>query len=501
MELLLGLDVGTSSVKCLAFNAQGQVVASATQSLRLFTPRPGWVEQDPEQIWKATVHVCRAVTSTLPREHRIMALSLSSQGGTTIPVDADGSPTHLAFSWMDERAGAEALDARITLGKDWVYRTTGWVLSEGLPLNHIAWFRKNNASDFAKTKRFCFVNDFVTSRLCGEYVMDPSNASITQLYNLVNGEWDSRLLDHAGIQQSMLSSVWASGQIAGILTSQASEQTGLAQGLPIVNGAHDQYCAAIGAGITHPGPALLSCGTAWVMVTVPLGLVDALQAGMSVSRHVVDGLWGGIRSLGGVGSSVEWLLEQFWPELPDRATQYHALSQAAATSPPGSKGLIFTPLSGGHMETSELANRGLTGLSLSHTRGDIAHALMEGTALELRWLLEEMGNRVKIDYLKMIGGAARNHIWPQIVADITQLPVEVMNVPEAASLGAAILAGISIGWFTDADSAYRSIARPGKMIHPNPQVEKIYDQQYQQYCHIWRLVPHHTTMIDGGDLN
>jgi len=188
MELLLGLDVGTSSVKCLAMNAKGEVLASAARPLRLHTPRPGWVEQDPQEIWDGVAYTCRAVTSSLSRLHTIAALSISSQGGTTIPLDADGAPTHMAFSWMDERAGEEAQQAQANLGEGWIYRTTGWPLSEGLPLNHIAWFRKNKPAEFARTKRFCFVNDFVLSRLSGDYAMDPSSAGITQLYNLADGK-------------------------------------------------------------------------------------------------------------------------------------------------------------------------------------------------------------------------------------------------------------------------------------------------------------------------
>lgn len=484
MELLVGLDVGTSSVKCLVFNAQGEVVTSAAEPLRLYTPRPKWVEQDPEQIWKSVVNACRAATSTLPNEHKIMAISVSSQGGTTIPLDANGFPTHMAFSWMDERAGLEALDAKTTLGRDWVYLTTGWVLSNGLPLNHIAWFRKNNPSNFAKTKRFCFVNDFVISRLCGEYAMDPSNASITQLYNLINGKWESRLLDHAGIQQTQLSPIRASGQIVGRLTAHASEQTGLAAGLPVVNGSHDQYCAALGTGTTQPGKSLLSCGTAWVILAVPQNLEKALQSKMSISRHAIQGLYGGIHSMGAVGASIEWLLDLFWPELDDRNSQYQAFNQAAIGAPPGSGGLIFHPLSSGHLGAEETIEPSLNGLSLHNTRGDIARALMEGVALELRLVLEEMGDAVQVDRLKMIGGAARSPIWPQIVADITCRPLELVKISESASLGAAILAGIGAGLFSDSWTALESLNLQSQLVLPDPNLDDFYSHLIERYRHL-----------------
>lgn len=480
MEVLLGLDAGTSSVKCLAVDARGEVLASAAQPLHLYTPRPGWVEQDPQEIWDGVARACRAVTSSLTFPHRIVALSVSSQGGTTIPVDAKGDPTHSAFSWMDERADEEAREAQKTLGEAWVARATGWPLSKGLPLNHIVWFRKHNPKAFAQTKHFCFVNDFILSRLCVEYVIDPSNAGITQLYNLADGAWDRHLLEYVGIQPSQLSPIKESGQVVGMLTKEAGEQIGLAAGLRIVNGAHDQYCAALGTGTAQPGTALLSCGTAWVVLAVFHSQEEALQSGMSVSRHAIPGLYGGILSMGGVGASVEWLLELFWPDLDDRISRYQALNRAAAAALPGSGGLIFRPPSGSHLTTGETNHGSLIGLTLPHTRGDIARALLEGVAMELRWLLEEAGEGGQIDRLKMIGGAARSPIWPQIIADITRRPLEVLQLSEAASLGAGILAGRGVGLSSN-EQATESLNLQSRQVSPDPNLDDFYARQYESY--------------------
>lgn len=496
MELLLGLDVGTSSVKCLAVNVEGEVAASAAQPLRLSTPRPGWVEQDPQEIWEGAAHACRAVTSSLTRPYRIAALSVSSQGGTTIPLDAAGVPTHLAFSWMDERAGEESREVQKALGEDWIARTSGWPLSEGLPLNHIAWFRKRNPEAFARTERFCFVNDFILSRLCGEYAMDPSDAGITQLYNLVDGRWDRRLLDYAGIQPSQLSPIYESGRVVGALTREAGEQTGLAAGLQVVNGAHDQYCAALGTGTVQPGKALLSGGTAWVILAVFQNLEEALQSGMSISRHAIPGLFGGILSMGGVGASVEWLLELLWPDLDDRISRYQALDRTVVGVPPGSGGLIFRSLSGSHSKNGETIPGILAGLALRHTRGDIARALLEGVAMELRWLLDGMGEAGQIDRLKMIGGAVHSPTWPQIIADITRRPLEALQISEAASLGAAILAGRGVGLFSN-DQAAESLNLQSRQVSPDSNLEDFYTRQYESYRRLWNSTTHHPQAAEG----
>jgi len=307
------------------------------------------------------------------------------------------------------------------------------------------------------------------------------------------------LLDRAGIQPSLLSPILESGQIVGALTSDASKQTGLAAGLPVVNGAHDQYCAALGTGTTQPGKALLSGGTAWVIFAVPRSREEALQSGMSVSRHAIQGLYGGIRSMGGVGASVEWLLGLFWPDLDDRISRYQAFNQAAIGALPGSGGIIFHPLSGGHLETGEPVNGSLIGLALRHTRSDIARALMEGVTLELRWLLDEVGEAIQIDRLKMIGGAAHSPIWPQIVADITRRPVELVKISESASLGAVILAGRGIGLFNDHRVA-ESLNLQSQQISPNQNLDDLYSRIYDRYRHLWNSMPHHQQATDDRRL-
>jgi xylulokinase len=262
-DLLLGLDVGTTGTKVALFDVQGKMVALASRGYGLITPQAGWVEQDPEELWQAVVETLRAVSQRCGPHDRIVALSQSSQGGTTIPVDAEGHPTHHAISWMDGRAEEEAYRVKNQWGEEFIRTVTGWPLQSGLPLQHIAWFKQNCPAEFAATRQFLFVNDFISLRLTGRLCMNPSDASITQLMNIATADWDERLIGAAGIQRGQLSPIQASGYVMGHLVEAASQATGLPQDTLVVNGAHDQYCAAVGTGVTRPGRMLLSCGTAW----------------------------------------------------------------------------------------------------------------------------------------------------------------------------------------------------------------------------------------------
>jgi sugar (pentulose or hexulose) kinase len=495
MDLTLGIDVGTTTVKALAMDCLGQVIAFASAGLHLLTPQPAWVEQNPEELWLAVINVCRKVTDTLPDGAHILALSLSSQGGTTILLDACNQPVYPALSWMDERAVDEAQAVRATRGEEWIYRTTGWPLYAGLPLQLVAWLRHNNPKAFELTRRVTFVNDFILHRLCGEFCMDPSNAGITQLYNLAAGVWDAELLDLAGISGCQLSPICPSGKVVGKVSGEASRLTGLSSQTLVVNGAHDQYCASVGTGVTRPGTVLLSCGTAWVILVIPESLAAAFSSNLAVSPHAIEGQWGGIRSLSGVGASLDWLVDIFWEDSPSRANRldlYAAFDAAASQSPAGARGLLFNPLSGGHRETGDPANRGVLGLTLNHSRGDLARALMEGIACELRWSLDEIHPAIAVDSLRMIGGAARSAIWSQAIADLTGIPVELPMNHEAAALGAAILAGVGLGWYPDPAAVFDNLPGRPDRVMPDPRNWDVYDSLYHRYQQLWELVPHKT---------
>lgn len=496
-DLLLGLDIGTTATKALLFDLEGRPVATATMAYGLTTPRPGWVEQDPEALWQAVIAAVREVVGRQPRATRILALSLASQGGTTIPLDAAKAPTCNAISWMDERGTAQAARIRETMNPDEIYTTTGWPHGNTLPLKHIAWLRDERPDVFARTVSIRFVNDFVVERLTGVAVMNPSDASITQLFNIATVDWDERLLELAGITRHQVAPVWPSGRAVGSLTAEASRITGLPPGTMVINGAHDQYCAAVGTGVTRPGTVLLSCGTAWVILAVPEDLEGGLASGMAISCHAVSGRWGAIRSLGGVGASLEWFLNQIWcpSDTAARAEAYTALNDAAAQAPAGARGLLFYPLAGGHGLTDN-GRGGMMNLALDHTRGDMARAVMEGISFELRWALDEITARgVPVECLTMVGGAAESPLWPRIVADSTGLPVNLPSITQAAARGAAILAGVGAGVFPDAESGFGALK--GQETRLVPGTNQTYDALFARYRALHDAVTRVSTQNQG----
>ena len=479
MDLLLGFDVGTTATKALLMNIEGEVIASASYSYGLITPREDWVEQDPEELWRGVVAVCREVMKHVKPQDRVLALSISAQGGTTIPVDAHFQPVGNAISWMDHRAHEQSQQIRENMGEDRLYQVTGWQLGDGLPLLHIYWMRQTDPETFASIRCFLFVNDFIIHKLTGELCMDPSDAGITQLYNIAEGRWDENMLGTAGIRQDQLSPVQNSGVVVGQITEEASRETGLSRSVLVVNGAHDQYCAALGTGVLKPGEVMLSCGTAWVI----LGTLEQLRLDpekrLSISPHVIPERWGALKSLGGVGACMEWFLRNLWTGAAKGAELYDELNRGVDRVPAGSSGLIFFPSSGGYGRGARGAFMGLT---LSHSREAMARAVMEGIVFELRWTMENVREAgLESRELRMVGGAAASPVWPKIVADITHLPVMIPSTTEAASCGAAILAGLGSGVFDSPEAGYRSMMGRERLLEPDENDSRRYDELYQIY--------------------
>jgi xylulokinase len=494
MDLLIGLDVGTTATKALLFDLSGRILASAAQPYDLLTPKPGWVEQDPEALWKAVCATLHALSRYINPGDRVLALAQSSQGGTTIPTNLAGQPTANAISWMDGRTYNEMKAFQEGFGAEGLYQLTGWPLIAGLPLMHIAWMRANNPASFANTRRFLFVNDFIGLRLTGEYCMNPSDASITQLLNIETCDWDERLLEWAGIESEMLSDVRNSGTVLGELTRSASAATGLPAGTLVVNGAHDQYCTSVALGVTRPGPMQLSCGTAWVILTVPQSLEIGLSTGMAISCHAVPKRWGAIRSLGGVGTCMEWMVNQLWARSveTDRELLFSALNNAVERTAPGANGLVFIPLAGGHAESFGLNRGGFLRMTLTHTLEDMSRALMEGIACELRWALEEIRQAgVQVSELKLVGGGSKSSPWRQIVADVTGVPVKLPAMPQAAAWGAAILAGVGATVYASVEAAQAKTVEE-QHISPNNENRACYEdlfEQYKELCPVVSRVP------------
>jgi len=499
-NVILGLDIGTTSTKAVLFDLSGAELARAEHAYPLHTPQPGWVEQDPDELWRALVSALRIIVARAGSQRRIMALALAAQSGSLLPARRDGTPVAPIITWMDGRTEALVRKWRAERVQEQVRPISGWHLYPGLCLPTIAWLRQYQPDTFAAAGRYFSVNDYLVHRLTGRFCTNPSNGGGMQLVDVATGDWSPELCALAGIEADQLSPMRPAGAIAGRITTEVSQLTGLAPETVVVNGGHDQGCTALGLGVTSPGKVLLACGTAWVITgVVEAPDVDALPGSLDMNFlptppcGFVPQRWTVSQSLGGLGASLEWLLRQWWQDadteasdqaVPDAARRaaYAVLDRELQRTRPGGDGLFFRPLTGGHSAPAGEQRGSILGLRLGHDRAGVARALMEGAGYELRWALEPIRRAgMPIQEMWMMGGAAQSPLWPSILADVTGVPLALPQCEHWPAVGAAILAGLGIGAFESLAAAQARFQRPARQVEPDPETMSIYDECFASY--------------------
>jgi len=480
-DVLLGIDVGTTSTKAVLFDFDGRELARASsQPYRNYTPAPGWVEQDPEELWNALLTSIRDALSQV-RDVKVKALSMAVQSGSLIPADAEGRPVSPMVTWLDGRAEEVVQEWRAEGHQAWVKPLSGWSLYPSLCLPTIAWLKKNNPQVFSAAKIFFSLNDFLVFRLTGKMVTNPSNAGGMQLVEIQSGRWSGELCKLAGIGEENLSEIQPTGAALGEILPQVCREIGLTPGAILVNGGHDQGCTALGLGIIDPGKILLACGTAWVFTGVLTSPdMTRLPPTLDLNFHAAPQRWTLSQSLGGLGASFEWWMNKAFRE-EARSKMFSTLNEEISQTQLDG-GLFFLPLTGGHDDPATTRRGGFVGLQLGHSRADMARAIMESAAFELRWALEPvLYANIPIERLWMVGGAAQSPLWSSILADVTGIPICLPDYDTWPALGAAILAGYGSGAFASLEQGLQKFQKPQKEIQPQANMAQAYHKAFREY--------------------
>ncbi|MCA9920893.1 MAG: hypothetical protein KC421_00905 [Anaerolineales bacterium] len=486
MEAILGLDVGTTTTKAVLFDLNGAELARAVSPpYRNHTPQPGWAEQDPEEIWTAVLTAIRHITARIDKTVAIRALSMAVQSGSLLPAAADGTPVYPLITWMDGRSAELVQQWREAGIPAQLKPINGWSLYPGFCLPNIAWLRQHDPHTFAAARRFLSLNDFLAYRLTGQFVTNPSNGGGMQLVDIHTGQWGRDICDRLGITPEQLSTIRPSGSVIGEILPAVRRAAGLPDGVVLVNGGHDQGCTALGLGVTAPGKILLACGTAWVVTGVMDTLaLDKVPAALDWNFHAMNGRYTISQSLGGLGAAMEWWLNQayrgpFGSEL--RGEMFAALDDELARTRPDSH-LYFLPSTGGHDDRGAQQRGGFIGLQLGHSRANMARAVMESAAFELRWLLEPVQQAgLPVNRLWMMGGAAQSPHWPQILADVTGISISLPQYDTWPALGTAVLAGMGIGAFESIEDGLSRFQKPERDIAPDAAAQAQYDEMFERY--------------------
>jgi xylulokinase len=441
---VIGLDIGTTSAKAVALDADGNVAATATEEYPLSTPHPGWSEQDPDLWWQAAQR-CLARLPDAP-------LGLSGQMHGLVVLDEHGEVLRPAILWNDQRTAAECAEIERRVGLQRLIELTGNRALTGFTAPKLLWLRNHEPETYARIRHILLPKDYVRFRLTGELLIDAADASGTLLFDVANRRWSDEVCAALELPLEWL--------------PEARESTEAAS-------AGDQAAAALGVGIVGPGgPLSVVLGTSGVVFAALPGYEPDAEARVHVFCHAVPQTWHAMGVMLSAAGSFAWLRTAL-------GSDYGALDAEAERWPPGTEGLLFAPyLAGERTPHADPDARGaFTGLSLRHDRGALARAVLEGVAFGLRdslELLRELGVDATVG--RVSGGGARSELWLRIVASVLQLPLERTAIEEGSAYGAALLAGVRAGTFADAADAVARCVRVRDRVEPEWDYEDAYSR-------------------------
>ncbi len=493
-ELLLGVDIGTSSSKGVLAGPDGEVIATAVRPHDLSLPRPGWAEHDAEKIWWEDF---RVISAELMQEAggEVAAVCASGIGPCLLPADAEGRPLRPAILYgIDTRATSEIEELSERYGAEAILERCGSPLTTQAVGPKLLWFRRNEPQIWEQTRYFLMANSFIVHRLTGEYVLDHHSASqCDPLYDIEKNCWIEEWASEIAPGLALPRLLWPS-EVAGEVTPAAAEATGIPAGTPVAAGTIDAWSEAASVGVRKPGDMMLMYGTTMFMVEV------LSKAAASPSLWGTVSLFPGTRNLAAgmatSGALTAWL-KKISGDLP-----YEKLVEEAAGVAPGSNGLVVLPyFAGERTPLFDPKARGvICGLTLSHGRGHLYRAMLEATAYGVRHIFEVMqeagggGRR-----LVAVGGGTKGGLWTKIVSDVTGKTQELPKVTIGASYGDALLAAIASG-LVEPSTEWNSIST---VVEPDAELNKVYSTLYDIYRDLYpatRIQTHALAELQrGGD--
>lgn len=496
MGIYLGIDVGTSGTKTLAMREDGRIVSSATVEYPLYSPKPGWSEQDPEDWWQATLKSVRQVLRDGKiKPGNISGIGLSGQMHGSVFLDRDHQVIRPALLWNDQRTAAECDEIEAKAGgRKKLIRMVANPALTGFTAPKILWLRNHEKRNYARTKQVLLPKDYVRFRLTGEFATEVSDASGTLLLDVKRRRWCKPLLDKLEIDRDLLPKVYESEEVSGELSAIAAKQLGLAAGVPVVGGGGDQAAGAIGNGIVRRGAISATMGTSGVVFAHSDEVQTDPEGRVHTFCHAVRDKWHVMGVVLSAGGSFQWYRNQLG-EAEIRAAKrkkvdpYELLTEQAAAAPPGCEGLYFLPyLTGERTPHADPHARGAwIGLSLRHGRPHLIRSVMEGATYAMRDCLEIIkGMKIPVREIRLSGGGARSKFWRQMQADIYGQKVVTINAEEGPAYGVALLAAAGTGAYKDVVEACGAAIRVNSSTAPVTKSKAIYNRAYPLYGRLYQ---------------
>lgn len=488
--------MGTTSIKVAIIDEQARVLGMSSSSYRLITPNQDYAQIDTEDMWRAYLKCIRLLQEGKNIDmSRVAGISISSLCPGLAALGEIGEVLTDPIIYSDRRSTEEAEMILEAVGREKLFEiTANTAMAGAMSGTSMLWIKRNLPEVYEKTKYFGHVNTLLAQRMSGNFAIDYSNASYTDLFETTGGfQWSEVLCEKIGIDMEKLPPLHASTDVVGGLIHPDLIRMGIPRDTPVIIGGGDTACATLAAGVTKAGQVCESVGTTNVLTIC----VDQpkFDKGFINRCHVVEGTWIYQGALSHTGASYQWFRDNFCQDLVDRAvgtdkTAFQFMNEEADMAEPGSGGLVFLPYMLGERSPiwDPYARGVFFGISLQTTRKEMNRAVMEGCGYGLRQL-SEIAERVtgrEIKEFTSIGGGAKSETWAQIKADITGKDIKILDMNDMAPIGAALLAGVGAGIFKDVYEAADKVEKKVyKVIRSSRAHDDIYNKRYQVYIQLY----------------
>jgi xylulokinase len=469
-RVAIAIDAGTSGARAVAVDLRGRVVAQVRKPYPISIPRPGWAEQDPDDWVDKALESLGALAREISPSRTVVAMGLTGQCPTVAPFDRRGRPTAHGMMYRDNRASVEAAEMRDRIGVQRMHELTGHVAEAFHVGPKVLWLRKHEPEAFQATAKFLQPRDAVLRRLVGAELTDETHANATLFYDLRRRRWSDVLLKAFDLEPSLFPEAIPPWAVAGRLSARLARDLGMAR-VPVVIGAADSQCAALGASVTVPGPVSEMAGASTCInstVTQPVS-----DTGVTHYSHAVPDVYCTEVGLNTAGAAVEWgrrrlgyashaVLESSATAFRARWRKSGALAEARERAP------LFLPYLGDGERVDPTLRAAFVGLSARDDSASLAYSVIEGVALGVRDIIAVLQRAgCPLDELRCSGGGARHHLLAQIKADLLGVPVLRLQ-DDATAVGCALLAASAAGLGDEAASALEGVMSRAVRVEPDP---------------------------------
>jgi xylulokinase len=484
MPHMMGIDLGTSSLKVIIMDQSGTIRAQSSRSYLFDSPSGGYAEQDPETWWAACRECIReALKASRASPSEVEGVSFSGQMHGAVLLDAQSRAVRPAILHCDTRSGRQVTYLGARAKAENLEKKIFNPLYTGFLLPSLLWVRDNEPELYGKVARVCLPKDYLKMKLCGEVVSDYSDASATLAFDVEEFRWSEETLAAVDVPLELFPECLDSSAAVGRVSRRASEETGLSEGTVVVNGGGDQVMQAIGNGVTGPGKATVNIGSSGQVCFQCERPIRNPELSTNTFCSFRRGKWITMGATMSAGLSLKWFTGLFGK------VDYAALNGEIARLGPGSGGLIFLPYLNG--ERTPHVNPDLSGaffgINLSTDKFQMARAVMEGVAYSLMQCIEVCG-RLGLNASELIasGGGARSAPWLQLQADIYGIPLKTSVNQEQAGTGAAIAAGVGVGVFGSMEEACARVVKYNDKVYvPNRENNRAYQDYYALFKKIY----------------